>query len=137
MTKEERMEYSIGVINKLIKEADIDMTLDEFVKVYSSNRGITCSPINVCNNIEKYQLTSKGNYKYLFKILEDRLNFMQENPKFDQLDYISKFTKQNYKHYHLAVSLKDQDVIEQIEKQESKNGYIVNLIKEDIKRNKE
>lgn len=56
--------------------------------------------------------------------------------KFDQMKYINEFNKLNYKHYHIKVNLKDQDVIEQIEKQSSKNGYIVNLIKEDIRRNK-
>lgn len=132
MAKEERMEYSIGVIERLIKDTNLDMSVDEFVKVYASNRGIEANPINVCRNIEKYQLTFEGNYKYLFNILGDRLNFLQENPKRKQYEYIAKFNRDNYKHYHIKVNLKDKDVIEKLDSVPSKNGYITDLIRKDI-----
>lgn len=53
--------------------------------------------------------------------------------KFNQLEYISKFNKDNYKHYHIKVNKKDTKVIEQIEKQKSKNGYIIELIRKDLR----
>ena len=133
MTKEERLEYSIKVIEKVIKDAKIDMTVDEFTKVYSSNRGIANNPINVCRNIEKYQLGFEGNFKYLYDILGDELNFLKENPKANKYKYIAKFNKENYKHYHIKVNLKDKDVIDKLDSQPSKNGYIIDLIKKDIK----
>lgn len=57
---------------------------------------------------------------------------MSKKSNFDPIAYISDFSKKNYKHYHIVVNLKDTDVIEQIEKQESKNKYIVDLIRADL-----
>jgi hypothetical protein len=56
--------------------------------------------------------------------------------EFNQLDYIKDFDKKNYKHYHIKVNLKDKEIINHLEKQDSKNGYILDLIRKDIKENK-
>ena len=53
--------------------------------------------------------------------------------EFNQLDYIKDFTKKNYKHYHIAINVKDKDIIDKLESVDSKNGYIINLIRKDIK----
>ena len=66
-------------IKELLKEANINMSVDEFIKVYASNRGIKTK--NVMKNIVKWQLYLPGNYKYLLRILNDELNFLVENPK--------------------------------------------------------
>lgn len=55
------------------------------------------------------------------------------NSKEKKYQYIAKFNKENYKHYHIKVNLKEKDVIDKLDSQPSKNGYIVNLIKKDIK----
>lgn len=52
----------------------------------------------------------------------------------NNLEYIAKFNKENYKDYHLKVNLKDKEIIDKLESVKSKNGYIINLIREDIKK---
>lgn len=52
--------------------------------------------------------------------------------KFDANVYNRQFSKDNYKHYHLKVNIKETDVIEQLNKHTNKNRYIINLIKHDI-----
>lgn len=59
-----------------------------------------------------------------------------KNKEFNQLEYISKFNKENYKHYHIKVNLKDKEVIDKLNSVDSKNGYIIDLIKKDIKSKK-
>lgn len=54
----------------------------------------------------------------------------------NNLEYISKFNKENYKHYHIKVNLKDKEVIQKLDEVSSKNGYIVGLIKQDISNKK-
>lgn len=61
------------------------------------------------------------------------MNKAEQNQRFNQAEYIADFNKKNYKHYHIKVNLKDKDVIEHLEKQNNKNGYIVDLIKKDMK----
>lgn len=56
--------------------------------------------------------------------------------EFNQLEYIKQFNKENYKHYHIKINLKDKAIIDHLEKQPSKNGYLINLIKKDIERGK-
>lgn len=56
--------------------------------------------------------------------------------EFNQLEYIKDYDKNNYKHYHIKVRLDDVEVIKKLEEVESKNGYIIDLIKKDIKKNK-
>ncbi len=134
MNKEQREERSKEMLERLIKTQDLNMSVDEFVEVYSSNRGIKNNVVNVWTNCEKYQFNLKGNKKHLLSVLGDSLNFLQANPKFNQDAYVKKFTKENYKHYHLMVNKKNTKVINQLEKQESKNAYIISLIEKDIKK---
>ena len=53
--------------------------------------------------------------------------------EFNQLEYIKQFNKENYKHYHLKVNLKDRDVIKRLDEVKNKNGYILELIRKDIR----
>lgn len=59
-----------------------------------------------------------------------------EEKNFNQLEYIREYNKVRYKHYHLYVPNDEQDVIEKLNEQTSKNGYIIDLIKKDLKRSK-
>lgn len=59
---------------------------------------------------------------------------MNKKDKFNQAEYIADFNKKNYRHYHIKVNLKDKAIIDHLEKQSNKNGYIINLIENDIKR---
>ena len=52
----------------------------------------------------------------------------------NNLEYIARFNKENYKDYHLKVNLKDKEIIDKLESVPSKNGYIINLIREDLKK---
>lgn len=134
ITDEAREAHCKEVLNGLLQKANIEMDIDEFIKVYSSNRGIKNKAMNVWRNIYKWQLYLEGNYKYLYDILGDSLNFMKPNPKeFNQKEYIKQFNKDNYKHYHIQVNLKDKEVIDKLNSVDSKNGYIIDLIKKDIK----
>ena len=54
--------------------------------------------------------------------------------KFNQLEYIKEFNKRTYKHYHLQINRVEKEVIEHLDKQPSKNGYIIKLIKNDMKK---
>ena len=56
--------------------------------------------------------------------------------EFNQLEYIKQYDKENYKHYHIKVRCDEKEVIEKLNTVESKNGYILDLIKKDIARNK-
>lgn len=75
MTKQERENIARSGIIKLLGDANINLTVDEFIQVYSSNKGIKNNVVNVWKNIQKYQLNLEGNFKYLFKILNDS-NFL-------------------------------------------------------------
>ena len=66
-------------VSELLRKAEINLTVDEFLKIYSENRG--CKMKNVARNIIKWQLHLPGNFKYLNRILRDSLNFLIENPK--------------------------------------------------------
>lgn len=50
-----------------------------------------------------------------------------------QLKATKKFEKKTYKQILLKIR-KDSNIIEWLEKQPSKNGYIINLIVEDMKK---
>ena len=56
----------------------------------------------------------------------------EERKVFDANEYNRNFSKENYKHYHLKVSKKDEDIIKKIEDQKNKNKYIIDLIRKDI-----
>ena len=66
-------------IKELLQSANINMSVDEFIQIYASNRGVKAK--NVMRNIVKWQLYLPGNYKYLFRVLSDDLNFLVPNPK--------------------------------------------------------
>lgn len=59
-----------------------------------------------------------------------------EDKSFNQLEYIREYNKARYKHYHLYVPVDEMKVIEKLNEQTSKNGYIIGLIKKDIKGSK-
>lgn len=59
---------------------------------------------------------------------------MNKKDKFNQAEYIADFNKKNYKHYHIKINLKDKAILEHLEKQTNKNGYIIGLIEKDMKR---
>ena len=50
----------------------------------------------------------------------------------NQLDYISNYNKENYKMYPFRVKKCDIDLINKLDNVQNRNGYITNLIKEDI-----
>ena len=52
----------------------------------------------------------------------------------DLTEYKAKFDRENYRHYHLKISNKQKEVIKHLEKQENKNGYIIELIRKDMER---
>lgn len=56
--------------------------------------------------------------------------------RFNQAEYIKQFNKENYKHYHIKVNLKDKKIIDRIEKQKNKNNYIIELVRKDIQNEK-
>lgn len=51
---------------------------------------------------------------------------------FNQVEYISKFNKNNYKMYQFRVKKIDKELIEYLDKKENRNSYILSLINEDI-----
>lgn len=55
---------------------------------------------------------------------------------FDQKKYASEFNKNNYKQFTLRINKNETDVLEQLAKQKSVNGYITDLIRDDIKSKK-
>lgn len=50
----------------------------------------------------------------------------------NQLNYISNYNKENYKMYPFRVKKSDIDLINKLDNVQNRNGYITNLIKEDI-----
>ena len=51
---------------------------------------------------------------------------------FNQVEYISKFNKNNYKMYQYRVKKNDKELIDYLDKKENRNNYILSLINEDI-----
>ena len=51
---------------------------------------------------------------------------------FNQVEYISKFNKNNYKMYQFRVKKIDKELIDYLDKKENRNNYILSLINEDI-----
>lgn len=60
----------------------------------------------------------------------------KKSGEFDQLKYINQFQKDNYKRVTVLVPLSDQDILDHLNHQDSKSAYILNLIKEDMKKSK-
>ena len=51
---------------------------------------------------------------------------------FNQVEYISKFNKNNYKMYQFRVKKIDKELIDYLDKKENRNNYILSLINDDI-----
>ena len=51
---------------------------------------------------------------------------------FNQVEYISKFNKNNYKMYQFRVKKINKELIEYLDKKENRNSYILSLINDDI-----
>lgn len=51
----------------------------------------------------------------------------------NQLNYILKYNKENYKMYQFRVKRSDNDLVEKLDSVSNRNSYITNLILEDIK----
>ena len=51
---------------------------------------------------------------------------------FNQVEYISKFNKNNYKMYQFRVKKNDKELIDYLDKKENRNSYILSLINDDI-----
>ena len=47
---------------------------------------------------------------------------------FNQVEYISKFNKNNYKMYQFRVKKNDKELIDYLDKKENRNSYILSLI---------
>ena len=54
--------------------------------------------------------------------------------KLTRKEYVAKHTKDNYRHYNIYISNKEKNVIKKLESVDSMTGYIVGLIKKDIKK---
>ena len=51
----------------------------------------------------------------------------------NQLKYISKYNKENYKMYQFRVKKSDTDLINKLDNLDNRNAYITNLVLDDIK----
>ena len=59
----------------------------------------------------------------------------KKSGKFDQLEYIKQYAKENRTTVSVILSKKyDQDIIEHLETKPSKSGYIKGLIRADIQK---
>jgi len=54
--------------------------------------------------------------------------------EFNQMEYINKYNKQTYKKYTIMIRKDNEAVINHLEKQANKTGYILKLIEEDMKK---
>ncbi len=55
--------------------------------------------------------------------------------EFNQIEYISKYNKENYKMYQFRVKKSDYSLIEHLDNIKNRNAYIVSLINENINPN--
>lgn len=61
----------------------------------------------------------------------------EEKKKFDQIKYGNEYKKKHYKRYRMDVKFENKEVIEKMDSVEGKNAYLIRLVEEDIKREKE
>lgn len=54
--------------------------------------------------------------------------------KFDQIEYMNEYNKSTYKNYSIRIRKTETELINYLDMQESKNAYIINLIKKDMKK---
>jgi len=131
--QERRQEAAVN-INRVIKDAKVNMTFDKFLDTYAENRGIKADPINVWRNMEKWQFDLPGNYKYLYELLGDKLNFLKESPKYyseAQKRATLKWKKENIRRIELNFNKEtDSDILEVLDAQENKQGFVKELIRQ-------
>lgn len=72
-------------------------------------------------------------YGTLFFQLYAIIYLKEEVMASNQLKYISNYNKEKYYSVLLRIPKKDEDIIKKITSVSSKNGYVLNLIKEDIR----
>ena len=61
---------------------------------------------------------------------------MSDESKKKQIKHIQKYNKENYVTLRVPISRKyENDIIEHLNKQSSKSGYVKELIKKDLKSN--
>lgn len=135
MTQEQERRQEAAVnINRVIKDAKVNMTFDKFLDTYAENRGIKADPINVWRNMEKWQFDLPGNYKYLYELLGDKLNFLKESPKYyseAQKRATLKWKKENIRRIELNFNKEtDSDILEVLDAQENKQGFVKELIRQ-------
>lgn len=61
-------------------------------------------------------------------------NEQREISKRKRKEYKARHTKDNYRHFNICISKKEKNVIKKLESADSMTSYIVNLIKEDLKK---
>ena len=56
--------------------------------------------------------------------------------KYGQFEYMNEYNRSHYKSIAIRVRLDETELLDYLGKKENKTEYIVNLIKEDMKKNK-
>lgn len=51
----------------------------------------------------------------------------------NQLNYISKYNKENYKMYQFRIKRSDQDLIDKLDNTSNRNAFLINLISEKLR----
>lgn len=64
---------------------------------------------------------------------QKQIKELDEFVPFDEKAYKETFDKENYKHIHLKISNRKEDVIKFLESKANKNGYIIELIEKDMR----
>lgn len=60
----------------------------------------------------------------------------KKSGSFNQIEYIKDFNKVTYKSYAIRIRKDNHNLISWLEKQPSKNAYIIDLIEKDMNQNK-
>lgn len=58
----------------------------------------------------------------------------KKSGNFDQLEYIKDYDKQKYKKILVRIPYDEIDILNKLDQVKSKNGYILDLLKQDIKK---
>ena len=60
---------------------------------------------------------------------------MQEKKEFNQIEYMNKYNKENYKRYSILLNKsKDKELINLIEKQKNKSEFLKEQLKKSLKK---
>ena len=60
---------------------------------------------------------------------------MKQNNKFDEVKYNNDFKKKHYKRVTILVPYNETDLLSYLNSKDSKSGYILDLIRNDMKKN--